>query len=120
MANKVTTKAKLSGSVGWKNILITTTSGTGDLIHTGDLVKMHEVRLWATNTGALSVDVTIQRWGTTTQDEITVTLLPKQWLTMVVPGWILEWNGTPYVVRADASIANVVTVWGYVHILDNY
>lgn len=120
MANKVTTKAKLSASTGWKNILVAATSGTWDLIHTWDVSKMHEVRLRAQNDGTTAIELTLQWLGLATADEIIVTLLPKQGPILITPGRIMEWNATPYEVRAKAGTTNLISITWYIHVLENY
>jgi hypothetical protein len=79
-----------------------TTAGTFD-----------EIWLWAYNGHTADVTLTIEFGGTSVPDQnIVVTIPYKSGLVPVVPGLILQ-NGM--VVSAFASVANVVTLSGYVN-----
>lgn len=114
-------KALLSGSTQGKAIKVaaTTSGSAGTTIHaTGtSSTIIDEVWLYATNSSASSVVLTIQWGGTTAVDnEIKISIPSNAGLTLVVPGLILTGTGSvANTIAAYASTTNVVTVSGYVH-----
>jgi len=109
-------KAKLSGSTDGLGILVVQTATAGDVIHTavGGTTNFDEVWLWVVNTHTAAVDLTIE-WGGVTDPNhlINIDSIPVEGgLFLVVPGLILQ-NGL--VIRAFASTANVLVIYGYVH-----
>jgi hypothetical protein len=112
------TKAKLSGSTDGLGIKVT---GTG----TGSTVTVHtavagttagvfdEIWIYAVNTSASSVKLTIE-WGTATAADgnIEVTVLPEAGLVTISPGLILQ---NAKVVKAFAGTADVILVTGFVN-----
>lgn len=110
-------KRKLSGSTDGKPIKITQTATAGDTIHTavaGTIAgTFDEIWLYAYNGHTAAVTLTIEFGGATVPDQnIVLTVNNKVGLTLVVPGLILQ-NGM--VVKAFASVANVVTISGWVN-----
>lgn len=110
-------KRKLSGSTDGKPIKVVQTATAGDTIHTavaGTTVgTFDEIWLWAYNGHTAAVTLTIEFGGATVPDQnIIVTLTSKSGLVPIVPGLILQ-NGM--VVKAFASVANVVTLSGFVN-----
>lgn len=110
-------KRKLSGSTDGKAIKITQTATAGDTIHTAvagtTAGTFDEIWLWAYNGHTAEVDLTIEFGGATVPDQnIVVTVPYKSGLIPIVPGLILQ-NGM--VVKAFASVANVVTLNGFVN-----
>jgi len=110
-------KRKLSGSTDGRNVLVVATASAGTLIHTAvtgtTAGTFDEIWLYAYNSSAAGVVLTIQFGGTTAiNDDIKVTVPSLSGLTAIVPGFILQ-NGS--VVRAYAGSANVVTVSGFVN-----
>ena len=110
-------KRKLSGSTDGKGIKVVPTSTAGTLIHTAvagtTAGTFHEIWLFAYNGHSSAVELTIEFGGATVPDQnIVLTLAAKTGLQLVVPGLILQ-NGM--VVRAFASIANVIVLSGYVN-----
>jgi hypothetical protein len=109
-------KNVLSGSVDGAGILVAATASAGTLIHTGPTLttSFDEIWLYAVNTSASNVKLTIQ-WGTTTSPngDIELTVLPEAGLVTVVPGLVLKGNATPLVVRAFAATANVIVIHGF-------
>jgi len=117
MAQSSAYKRKLSGSTDGKAIKITQTATAGDTIHTAiagtTTGTFDEVWLWAYNGHTSDVTLTIEFGGATVPDQnIVVTIPYKSGLVPVVPGLILQ-NGM--VVKAFASVANVVTIIGFVN-----
>lgn len=110
-------KQKLSGSTDGRNILVTATASAGTLIHTAQTGtttgKFDEIWLYAYNSNASAITLTIQFGGTTAvNDDIKVLLPPIAGLQCIVPGLILQ-NGT--VVRAYANTGSVATIAGFVN-----
>jgi hypothetical protein len=111
-------KRMLSGSTDGRAILINTTATPGTLIHTAGAVtgsdNVDELFLWAMNTDATAARVLTIEWGGTTSpnDQIIETIASRSGLIMVVPGLVLN-NGVT--VRAFASLANVITILGFVN-----
>jgi hypothetical protein len=113
------TKQILSGSTDGKAIKVAATSiGSGTTIHTGSTTTttLDEVWLYAQNTSAASVKLTIGWGGTSDPDDlIELTVLPEAGLVTVVPGFLIKGNATALVVRAAAATANVITIHGFVN-----
>lgn len=110
-------KRKLSASTDGKPIKVAATATAGTLIHTAvagtTAGTFDEIWLYAYNSSASAVELTIEYGGATAPDEnIKVTIPSKQGLTLVVPGLILQ-NGLT--VRAFAGTTNVITISGYVN-----
>ncbi|NBR70484.1 MAG: hypothetical protein EBT75_00040 [Proteobacteria bacterium] len=112
------TKVKLSGSTDGRAIKVAATATAGTTIHTGSATATtyDEIWLYAMNTSASSVKLTIEWGGTSSPDDlIELTVLPEAGLVTVVPGLVIKGNATPLVVRAFAATANVVTIHGFVN-----
>ena len=112
------TKQILSGSTDGKAIKVAATATAGTTIHTGSstATTLDEVWIYAVNTSASDVKLTIQWGGTTaTDDDIEYTVKAENGLYLIIPGLILKGNATPLVVRAFAATANVITLSGYVN-----
>jgi hypothetical protein len=117
MASSSAYKRKLSGSTDGKAIKVVQTATAGDTIHTAvagtTAGTFDEIWLWAYNGHTADVVLTIEFGGATVPDQnIVVTIPYKSGLVPVVPGLILQ-NGM--VVKAFASVANVVTLSGFVN-----
>lgn len=102
-------KQYLSGSSTGKSISVVATATAGTTIHDADNTAMDEVWLWACNTSASSVDLTIEYGASAAH--IVVTLAPKQGLVPILPGTILNTD----IIRAYATTTAVVYVVGYVN-----
>jgi len=114
------TKTILSGSTDGKAIKVAATATAGTTIHTGSATAttLHEVWLYATNTDAVGVKLTVEWGGTASPDDlIEITIPSESGLVLLVPGLLIKGNATPLVVRAFAGTANVVTVNGYVNVI---
>jgi hypothetical protein len=111
-------KVKLSGSTDGRGVKVAATASPGTTIHTGSTTAStyDEVWIYAVNTSASSVKLTIQ-WGNTTSpdDLIELTVLPEAGLVTVIPGLVIKGNATALVVRAFAATANVLVVHGFVN-----
>ena len=112
-------KVLLSGSTQGKAIKVAATTSTGTTIHaTGTSSSIiDEVWLYAYNSSASSVVLTIQYGGTTAVDnDIKLTIPATSGLTLVVPGLTLTGTGSAAnTVYAYAGTTNVVTISGYVN-----
>ena len=110
-------KRKLSSSTDGKAIKIAATSTAGTAIHTavsGTTAGTYdEIWLWAFNSHTADVVLTIEFGGADAPDQNIIVTIPfKSGLVPVVPGLILQ-NGA--VVKAFASVADVITIAGFVN-----
>ena len=112
------TKVKLSGSTDGRAVKVAATATAGTTIHTDSATATtyDEVWLYAMNTSASSVKLTIEWGGTTSPDDlIELTVLPEAGLVTIVPGLLIKGNATPLVIRAFAATADVITIHGFVN-----
>ena len=111
-------KIKLSGSTDGKLIKVAATATAGTTIHTGSATAttIDEIWLYAVNTSASSVKLTIE-WGEATAPDgnIEVTVQPEAGLVTIIPGLLLQGNASAKVVRAFAATANVICIHGFVN-----
>jgi hypothetical protein len=107
---------KLSGSTDGRGIPISATASPGTTVHTAlsspAANEWDAITLYAINHTGSAISLIIEFGGTDTADQIGVTLPPNSPLTQIVPGLILN-NGA--VIRAYASSANAITVFGVVN-----
>ena len=114
------TKVKLSASTDGRPVKVAATSiASGTTIHTGSstATTYDEVWLYAVNSSASNVKLTIGWGGTTDPDDlIELTVLPEAGLVTVVPGLLIKGNATTaLVVKAAAGTADVITIHGFVN-----
>ena len=99
-------------------IKVAATATAGTTIHTASATAttIDEIWLYAVNSSASSVKLTIE-WGEATAPDgnIELTVLPEAGLVTVVPGFLLQGNATPKVVKAFAGTANVISMHGFVN-----
>jgi len=97
------TKTILSGSTDGKGILVAATATAGTTLHTGSstTTTLDEVWLYAVNTSASAVKLTIE-WGETTapNGNIEQTIAAESGLVLIAPGLLIKGNATPLVVPA--------------------
>ena len=110
-------KRKLSGSTDGMPIKVVAPATAGTTIHTAvagtTAGTFDEIWLYAYNGHTTTVTLTIEYGGATVPDQnIIITLAAKSGLTLIVPGLILQ---NAKVVTAFASVANVVTLSGWVN-----
>lgn len=110
-------KRKLSGSTDGRGIKVVATGTPGTTIHTAvagtTAGTFDEIWLYAYNSDSVDRTLTIEFGGTTVPDDnVKVTVPTLAGTFLIIPGWILQ-NAT--VVRAFASVANVVVIHGYVN-----
>jgi hypothetical protein len=109
-------KQLLSGSTNGKGIKVAATATAGTVIHTAvsGTSSLDEVWLYAHNTSATAVKLTLE-WGgvAAPDDHIEINIGAEgTGLILVAPGILLQ-NGL--VVRAFAGTANVINIFGYVN-----
>jgi hypothetical protein len=113
-------KTVLSGSTDGKGIKVVATATAGTLIHTGSATAatLHEVWLYAVNSSASDVKLTIE-WGEATAPDgnIEYTVKAENGLYLIVPGLLLKGNATALTVKAFAATTNVIVVHGYVNVI---
>lgn len=114
-------KVLLSGSTQGKAIKIaaTTSGSAGTTIHTTGTSATIEDEIWlyAYNSSASAVVLTIQ-WGgiTAVDNEFKLSIPSLSGLTLVIPGLILTGTGSAgNTVSAYAATTNVITISGYVN-----
>ena len=112
-------KVVLSGSTNGRGVLVAATATAGTLVHaTGtSSTIIDEVWLYAVNSSASSVKLTIEYGGTTApNDLIEFTVAAENGLYLMVPGLVLTGTGVAANnVRAFAATTNVISVFGYVN-----
>jgi len=105
----------LSGSTNGKGIKIAATSSAGDTIHTAQsgTDTCDVVTIYAYNSSASAVNLTLQ-WGGTTSpdDDIKLSIPATSGLTLVCPDLVLR---NSLVIKAFAGTTNVVTIHGFVN-----
>lgn len=115
------TKVLLSGSTQGKAIKVaaTTSGSAGTTIHaTGTSSStIDEVWLYAYNSSASAVVLTVQWGGVTAVDNETKISIPAtSGLTLIIPGLIITGTGeAANTIAAYAGTTNVITVSGYVN-----
>ena len=113
------TKKILSGSTDGKAVKVAQTATAGTTIHTGSATATthDEIWLYAVNSSASSVKLTIE-WGEATAPDgnIEVTVLPEAGLVTIIPGLVLSGTGSAATtVKAFAGTASVIMLSGYVN-----
>lgn len=105
------TEQLLSGSTNGRPIKIAATATPGTLIHTeGSSSGKDKLYLYAVNTSAAAVKLTIEFGGTTSPDDLIEFTVPAEdGLHCIIPGLLLS---GAVVVRGFAATGNVVTVVG--------
>jgi hypothetical protein len=113
------TKIPLSAAATGAPIKVAAIASTGTLIHaTGtSAATLDEVWLYAYNSSAAALLLTIQYGGIATPDNDIKIVIPAQsGLTLIVPGLILSGTGAAASsIYAYTTVTNVVTISGYVN-----
>ncbi len=106
-------KVKLSGGTDGKNIKVAASATPGTTIHTAHATALDEIWLYAVNSSASDVKLTIE-WGEATAPDgnIEYTVKAENGLYLIVPGLLLS---NSLVVKAFAATANVICINGYVN-----
>ena len=109
------TKVLLSGSTQGKAIKVVATATAGTTIHTAvaGTSSLDEIWLWAVNSSAATVKLTLE-WGEATAPDgnIEVSLAAESGLMLIAPGLLLQ---NELVVKAFAATANVILIHGFVN-----
>ena len=109
-------KQLLSGSIDGKAIKVVQTATAGTTVHTAHATALDEIWLYAVNSSASSVKLTIEYGEEAAPDgNIELSVAAESGLVLVVAGLLLQGNATPKVVRAFAATANVILLHGYVN-----
>jgi hypothetical protein len=111
-------KQILSGSTNGRGILVAATSTPGTTIHaTGTSATiLDEIWLYAHNTSAATVKLTIEYGGTGTGDLIEFTVPAENGLYPIATGLILRGTGSAATtIAAFAATTNVLNLFGYVN-----
>ena len=107
------TKNHLSGSSDGKGIKVVQTATAGTTVHTAHATALDEIWLYAVNSSASSVKLTIEYGEEAAPDgNIELTIAAESGLTLVIPGLLLR---NSLVVKAFAATTNVVMIHGYVN-----
>ena len=107
-------KLKLSGSTDGKAVKVAATATAGTTIHTAHSTSLDEIWLYAHNSSASTVKLTLE-WGEATAPDGNIEInigAEGTGLVLVSPGLLLT---NSLVVKAFAGTANVVTLTGYVN-----
>ena len=114
-------KIPLSGSTNGKGILVAATATPGTLIHTAGAgtTNFDEVWLYASNNSLTSTKLTVEYGGTTSADQIEISIPGESGLVLVSPGLVLN-NGLS--ISAFAGTANVISIFSnaYTNVPVNY
>ena len=104
----------LSGSTDGRGIKVVQTGTAGTTIHTAvsGTSDSDEIWIYAVNTQAAAVKLTLEWGDASTDDNIEVTIDGESGLALVTPGLMLR---NSLVVKAFAGTANVVILHGYVN-----
>lgn len=107
-------KQLLSGSTNGKPIAVAATATPGTTIHTAisGTSGFDEIWLYAVNSSTSSVKLTVEFGGTTTAEQIEITIAAESGLVLITPGLILNNSN---VVRAFAGTGSVINISGYVN-----
>jgi hypothetical protein len=107
-------KIPLSGSTNGRGIAVVATGSPGTTIHTAtsSTEGFDEIWIYAVNSSASSVKLTLEFGGTSTSDQIEITIPSESGLTLIAPGLMLQNSN---IVRAFAGTTNVISVFGYVN-----
>src|SRR5687768_475886 len=101
-------KQKLSGSTDGMGVSVAATATPGTTVHTAAASPtLDEIWLYAVNTGASAVKLTVEFGGATGVDNIEVTVAAESGLVLVVPGLLLT---NAKVLKAFAGTASVITL----------
>jgi hypothetical protein len=103
----------LSGSTHGRGVKVAATASSGTTIHTAtsSTTDCDVVTIYAYNSSASAVNLTLQ-WGGTTSvdDDIKLSIPATSGLTLIAPDLVLR---NSLVIRAYAGTADVVTIHGF-------
>lgn len=99
-------------------ILVAATATAGTAIHTASTTAttIDEIWLYAYNNAGTITNLTIEFGGVTSpKDVIKLGVTTQSGLVLVCAGLVIQGNASPKVVRAFASSANQISIFGYVN-----
>jgi hypothetical protein len=99
-------------------IKVAATATAGTTLHTGSATAttFDEIWLYAVNSSASAVKLTIEWGGVTSPDDlIESTIVSESGLVLISAGLIIKGNATPLVVRAFAATGDVINIAGFVN-----
>lgn len=109
-------KRILSGSTNGKGIKVAATATAGTVIHTAvaGTSSIDEIWLYAHNTSAAAVKLTLEWGGVASPDDHIEISIPAEGagMVLVAPGILLQ---NDLNIRAFAATANVINIFGYVN-----
>jgi hypothetical protein len=107
------TKHIFSGSTDGKGIITSASATPGTTIHTAHATALDEIWIYAVNSSAADVKLTIE-WGEATAPDgnIEGTIEGEGGLALVIPGLLLT---NSLVVKAFAGTADVIIIHGFVN-----
>jgi hypothetical protein len=112
------TKQILSGSTDGKAVKVAATATAGTLIHTGSatVTTLDEVWLYAVNSSASDVKLTIE-WGEATAPDgnIELSVTAESGLVLVVPGLLIKGKRLNLRFGRLLLLLNVICIHGYVN-----
>lgn len=115
MATTTVSRIPLSGSTNGRGVKVSATSSAGTTIHTAtsSATDCDVITMYAYNSSASAVTLTLQ-WGGTTSvdDDIKLSIPSLSGLTLVVPDMVLR---NSLIVKAYAGTADVITIHGFVN-----
>ena len=109
-------KICITGAANGTGVKVVQTSTAGTTVHTGvtGTTDFHEVWLWACNTDTSAAVLTLE-WGSADVDDNIKYLIQPNETLLVSPGLLIQ---NDLIVKAFASVANKVNIFGYAHLLD--
>lgn len=110
------TRVHLSASTDGVPVLVTATSSPGDVIHTATNTanNLDEVYLWATNTAASGIDLTLQLGEVGGHALTRMSVSGGNGPNFILPGSTFDGGK---VVRAYATVSGI-NIWGHVNRID--
>lgn len=109
-------KRILSGSTNGKGIKVAATATAGTVIHTAvaGTSSIDEIWLYAHNTSAAAVKLTLEWGGVASPDDHIEISIPAEGagMVLVAPGILLQ---NDLNIRAFAATADVINIFGYVN-----
>lgn len=117
------TKKTLSGSTDGRGVLVTATATNTQTIHTASSTgtTYQEIWLYAMSLHTADIDLVIEFGGVTDPADAIKLTLPTsiagshQGLIPVCEGLVLKGNATPLIVKAYATVASKVSLFGYLN-----
>lgn len=114
-------RVNLSGHTNGSVLVVSTSAGSGTLIHavSTDTDQIDEVWMWASNANSADLLLNIE-WGVSTTAKIISMNIPfDSGLHLVIPGISLQGVAGPHNIDAwTTTTGSQVTIYGYVNRMD--